>query len=98
MFRKLFCLPLVCLLLCCSLSSAGAETVSYEDGDLLIEEIMEEQLPSDAPSIYESDGSILLTISCTSRPRPPEMQRVSITYSRCAGNSSRMVSAARPQF
>ena len=65
MFRKLFCLPLVCLLLCCSLSSAGAETVSYEDGDLLIEEIMEEQLPSDAPSIYESDGSILLTISCT---------------------------------
>ncbi len=36
-----------------------------EDDDLLIEEIIEAVSPESTPSIYASDGSILLTITCT---------------------------------
>ena len=43
-------------------------------------------------------ASARATISRTSRPSPPEMQRVSITYSLRSGYSARMLSAARRAF
>lgn len=53
------------LALCLGLGVAAAESVTYEEDDLLIEEILEDSLATEPPSIYESDGSILLTITCT---------------------------------
>ena len=53
------------LILCLTAGIAEAESVIYEEDDLLIEEIMEDALATEPPSIYESDGSILLTITCT---------------------------------
>ncbi|MBQ6383657.1 MAG: CapA family protein [Clostridia bacterium] len=53
------------LVLCLTAVSVAAESVIYEEDDLLIEEIMEDALATEPPSIYESDGSILLTVTCT---------------------------------
>ena len=57
--RRLIALLLVFLL---PFSFATAE---WGDEDLLIEEIIESVDPEATPSIYESDGSVLLTITCT---------------------------------
>ena len=42
-----------------------ASSLAEDDDDLLIEEIIESVEPENTPGIYESDGSVLLTISCT---------------------------------
>ncbi len=46
---------------CCFFQSSLAE----DDDDLLIEDIIEYVAPENTPSLYESDGSVLLTITCT---------------------------------
>ncbi len=59
--RKTVALFLALLLCCAGMAFAHAE----EDDDLLIEEIIEEIAPESTPSIYELDGSVILTITCT---------------------------------
>ena len=63
MMKRTIALLLVLLLL--PLCAWAEESTVYEEDDLLIEEILETLPAEETPSIYESDGSVLLTISCT---------------------------------
>ena len=63
MMKRTIALLLILLLL--PLCARAEESTVYEEDDLLIEEILETLPAEETPSIYESDGSVLLTISCT---------------------------------
>ena len=59
---------LLALLLACCLPAVpvlAEETAADDDDDLLIEDIIETVVPEATPSLYESDGSTLITITCT---------------------------------
>ena len=59
MFRKLLILLVVPVVLFSSFSLAE------DDGDLDIEEVIEPLEPEETPGVYESDGSTVITITCT---------------------------------
>ena len=60
--KLIWCVALILFFGAISSSAAWAED---EEDDLLIEEIIESVGPENTPSLYESDGSVILTISCT---------------------------------